>query len=269
MIGQQKAKTLLSRLCNIPQFIIVSGPTGSGKTLFIQELCKSRLDCEPIEVFSIDDIRNICGTAVNIQSPKAYILSSFDTINFRAKEAILKLCEEVPPYIYIFIETKSLANVKQTLLSRAFIFELEPYSKTDLQRYCLTLTNLTEVESESLVSVFKTPGQILRASQLGVQAFIGYCSKVTSFVCTAPLGNAMKISNSLNLKSTDTGYDLDLFFECVAQQALVNWRTIGLDSAYKIIFACSKTRQQLAQTTSLNKQMLFDSWLLTIRGMIQ
>ena len=266
MIGQTHAKALLRGLSIIPQFIIVSGPTGSGKSLFIQELCKTRLNCEPIEISSIDDVRGICEAAVDLQAPTAYVLSTFDTVNFRTKEAILKLCEETPKYVYIFIETVSSSSLKQTLLSRAFLFNLEPYSTEELKRYCLTLENATETEIENIINVFNTPGNIKRAQQLGSQTFLSFCNKVANFIGTAPLGNALKISSSLKLKNDSPGYDLDLFFNAVSYYALINRDQIGLDTAYNIIKASSKITQQLLQVNSLNKQMLFDSWLLSIRG---
>ena len=266
MIGQTQAKSLLRSLTVIPQFIIVAGAAGSGKSLFIQELCKTRLNCEPIEINSIDDVRTICESAVDLQKPTAYVLSTFDTVNFRTKEAILKLCEETPKYVYIFIETNSITSLKQTLLSRAFIFNLQPYSIEELKRYCLTLENATETEIESIINVFNTPGSIKRVQQLDTQAFLSFCNKVANFIGTAPLGNALKISNSLKLKNDSTGYDLDLFFNAVSHYALINRDQIGLDTAYNIIKASSKQTQQFLQVGSLNKQMLFDAWLLDIRG---
>lgn len=266
MIGQIKARRLLKQLETLPQFIIVAGPKGSGKTLFITETCKYKLGCEPIEISSINDVREICETAVDIQQPKAYVLGSFDNVNFRTKEAILKLCEETPKHIYIFIETQSVANIKQTLLSRAFLFNLEPYSTEELKRYCLTLENVTEAESESLISTFNTPGNIQRALNLGVSGFISFCDKVVSFISDAPLANALKISNSLKLKADDTGYELDLFFESISKRALLAKDTIGIDAAYSLIKACSSISTVLSQTPTANKQMLFDSWLMKVRG---
>lgn len=266
MIGQTKAKRLLTKLDSLPQFIIVAGPKGSGKSLFINETCRYKLGCEPIEISSINDVRNICETAVDVQKPTAYVISTFDNVNFRTKEAILKLCEETPKYIYIFIETQSTANIKQTLLSRAFLFNLEPYSIEDLNKYCLTLENVTEAESESLVNTFKTPGNIQRAYRLGTRDFISFCDKVVSFVCEAPFGNTMKIANSLKLKADGPGYDLDLFFEAVAHRALLAKNNLGIDTAYSIIKACSAVSTVFAQTPTVNKQMLFDSWLMKVRG---
>jgi replication-associated recombination protein RarA len=268
VIGQQKLKNTLLKLNTLPQFMIVSGPSGAGKSLFISELCLQRFNKEPIEISSIDDVRSICEAAVNIQEPTAYVLSTFDNVNFRTKEAILKLCEETPKHVYIFIETKSLSSIKQTLLSRAFLFSLEPYSLEELKRYCLTLENATETEISSLITVFNTPGNILRAKTCNIQQFITFCDKVVSFVCKATLSNTLKISNSLKLKADNDGYDLDLFFECVSKRALLAKDNLGIDSVYNIVKACSSASQQLYQIPTINKQMLFDSWLLNVRGVL-
>ena len=266
VIGQTKLKKLLMKLDPLPQFIIVAGPKGSGKSLFISETCKYKLGCEPIEVDSMSAIRDICENAVDVQKPTAYVISNFDNVNFRTKEAILKLCEETPKFIYIFIETQSVANLKQTLLSRAFIFNLETYSKEDLNKYCLTLENVTEAESDSLISTFKTPGNIKRAHALGTQNFISFCDKVVSFIYEVPFGNALKISNSLKLKADSPGFDLDLFFEAIASRALLAKDNLGIDAVYSIIKACSTVSIVLSQTPTINKQMLFDSWLMKVRG---
>lgn len=266
MIGQRRVKSIIKCLKKLPKFIIVSGPSGSGKSLFITELCKYKLGTEPIQVSSMDDIRNICTTAVSVQQDTAYVLSDFDSINFRTKEAILKLCEEPPEHIYIFIETISTANIKQTLLSRAFLFELDNYSKEDLRSFCMSIENITEAEVNTCLDLFSTPGSILRAKSMGLQEFLAFCKKTASFVSTATFGNALKISNSLKLKADGTGYDIDLFFSTVANYALNMVTELGIDTSYNIINACSKANTTLVQIPTINKQMLFDTWLMQVHG---
>ena len=266
MIGQTTIKKTLQTLIKIPQFIIVTGASGSGKSLLIESICKTKLKCNPTYVESMDDIKQIFINAVTAVEPQAYSLHEFDTLNFRAKEAILKLCEDIPNNIYIFIETNNLITVKQTLISRAFIFELEPYSKDQLIKYCLTLENATEADTERLTNIFETPGLIKRANSLNVQEFLNFCNIVSLNLKKVPLSNAMKISNSLKLKAASTGYDLDLFFIAVRYYAYINKDTLGIDFAYTIISTCSKILYNLYISASLNKQMLFDNWLLRIRG---
>lgn len=270
MIGQLNAKRLLKSLKILPQFIIISGPAGSGKSLFIENICRTRLNCSPVVVTSVDDVRAICVDAPVLQEPCAYVLNNFDALNFRTKEAILKLCEEPPHLVYIFIETRNISKIKQTLLSRAFVFELQPYTKEELMTYCLSLNNLTDRDSELLVGIYNTPGRILQVSQYNTsKSFLSFCDTVVKNIATVPFSNALKISNKLKLKSDAVeGYDLDIFFETISFMALQQSESLGTDLAYNIIKSCSVILQKYSQVSTLNKQMLFDSWVMQIRGLI-
>ena len=270
MIGQYELKRALIDRQTLPQFMIISGPAGSGKSLLINNLCKVKLNCDPIEISTIDDVRDICLNAVSLQKPQAYVLNTFDTVNFRTKESILKLCEEPPKHVYIFIETRNLARIKQTLTSRATVFDMLHYSKDELRQYCLTLDNMTDSECESIINICNTPGRVRQIHEYsGGKPFIAFCNTVVSNISKVPFSNALKISNKLKLKAdAKEGYDIDIFFETVSTLALQNVETIGIDIAYNIISSCSKALQSYYQTPSLNKQMLFDTWVMNIRGIV-
>lgn len=264
MIGQ---KSIIEFINNIPdgkfpRFSIVCGPSGCGKTTLIKYINDTKIHAEYNECKTMDDVRQVCLDAPNYQSNRLYVLSGFSGLNFRTKEAILKLCEDIPQNLYIIIETNSVSDIKQTLLSRANLINMSAYSRTDLYNFCLTLENATETELNYLLDSFKTPGDILRAHNVGISSLYSFCVKVLNNIFTAHTFNCMKIADSLKLKSDGAGYDLDLFFTVLSNAAL---NYLQPDSAYLIIKANSNVLNKLS-VSAANKLALFDSWLFEIRG---
>lgn len=265
IIGQTNVINILNKFDKntFPRFSIVSGLRGSGKSLIIKYIADNILKTEINLVSSISDVRQICIDAPTFTSYRLYVLNDFDSMNFRAKESILKLCEDTPNNLYIIIETNSLENIKQTLISRANVIQLQNYSNDELSDYCHTLDDFKPEELEYLLAAFKTPGDILRAHNCGILELYSFCYKILTNIFSANMFNAMNISNKLKLKSDSQGYDLDLFFTILMHCAKFY---LDMDSAENFINITSKTLTKLNNVKSLNKLMLFDAWLFEIRG---
>lgn len=264
MIGQTKVLTEISKISDgqFPRFSIICGLRGSGKTSLIKYINDTKIHAEYNEISSIDDIRQICIDAPMYTEPRLYVLSDFDSMNFRAKESILKLCEDIPPNLYIMIETISVENIKQTLLSRANVIKLSGYTDTELTAFCHTLEGVDENEISYLISSFKTPGDIARAHSCGIRSLVEFCQKVLSNIYNANTFNAMKIADSLKLKADGQGYELDLFFTVLMNCAAIS---LPVDKAHQLILSTSHTLQKL-NMKSINKLMLFDAWLFEVKG---
>lgn len=264
MIGQTKVLTEISKIADgkFPRFSVICGLRGSGKTTLIKYINDTKIHAEYNEINSIDDIRQICIDAPTYTEPRLYVLSDFDSMNFRAKESILKLCEDIPPNLYIMIETISVENIKQTLLSRANIIKLSGYSIDELTIFCNTLEGISENEISYLINAFKTPGDISRAHNCGIVSLVEFCQKVLSNIYVANTFNAMKIADSLKLKADGSGYDLDLFFTVLMNCAAL---TLPTNQARQLIMSTSHALQRL-NMKSINKLMLFDTWLFEVKG---
>ena len=265
MIGQKITLDTINHYnkYNFPRFSIVSGLRGSGKTTLVNYINDNIIGADLIIVSSIADVRKIFIDAPTFVSPKLFLLGDFDSMNFRAKESILKLCEDIPNNVYIIIETNSLENIKQTLISRANIIKLQNYSNEELKEFCYTLDNFNSEELEYLLAAFKTPGDIIRAHNCNILNLYSFCYKVLNNVFTANLFNAMKISNNLKLKSDGPGYDLDLFFTVLMHCAKFY---LSIEQAKLLIETTSKILRVLTTTKSINKLMLFDCWLCELKG---
>lgn len=266
MIGQKnilhKIDTIDEK--SIPQFIVVSGLRGSGKTSIINYLNDTKIHShEIVNITSIDDIREICMSAVTFTSNRLFVLSDFDSMNFRAKESILKLCEDIPKNLFIIIETSSLENIKQTLISRAYTITLQNYTYDELYDFCSSLENINNQEIEYLLVSFKTPGDIIRARSCGILELYAFCYKVINNIFIANTFNAMKIADKLKLKSDSSGFDLDLFFTVIMNCAKYS-NTV--EQYRKLIFATSDALKKLNFVKSINKVALFDNWLFNVKG---
>lgn len=264
MIGQTKVLTEISKIVDgqFPRFSIICGLRGSGKTTLIKYINDTKIHAEYNEISSIDDIRQICLDAPMYTEPRLYVLSDFDSMNFRAKESILKLCEDIPANLYIMIETISVENIKQTLLSRANVIKLGGYTDAELTAFCHTLEGIDENEISYLINAFKTPGDIIRAHSNGIRSLVEFCQKVLSNIYNANTFNAMKIADSLKLKADGAGYELDLFFTVLMNCAAL---TLPANQAHQLILSTSHALQRL-NMKSINKLMLFDAWLFEVKG---
>ena len=161
------------------------------------------------------------------------------------------------------IETDSLSNIKSTLVSRANVIQLQQYSDEELRQFCFTLDDLKDEELDYLIAAFKTPGDIIRAHNCGIIGLYSFCYNVINNIYNANLFNAMNIANKLKLKSDGDGFELDLFFTVLLHCAKFY---LPINDALNFISITSKTLNTLSSIKTINKLMLFDTWLCSVKG---
>ena len=77
--------------------------------------------------FTVDAIREIRDDAFvipNESDKKIYILKNGHNMNEQAQNAILKILEEPPSYVYFIIVTESKSTMLETVLSRVQVYSL-------------------------------------------------------------------------------------------------------------------------------------------------
>ena len=99
------------------------------------------------KVFAVDSVREIRDDAFvvpNESDCKVYILKNAHNMNEQAQNAILKILEEPPSYVYFIIVTTSRSMMLETVLSR-----VQTYSLLSEEE------NVTEKETEAVKSFIK------------------------------------------------------------------------------------------------------------------
>lgn len=259
MIGQKYLKKYVQTLIdegNFPRFSIFVGPSGSGKKRFMREY----FDGIYPEDNKVDSIRKIIDMAYKV-SHKTFIIPDADDMSNAAKNALLKVVEECPNDNYFIMTLEDEVNTLGTIRSRAQIFYMDMYYPKDLRDYADVIGIKDEEELKIIADVCTTPGDINILCKQGVKDFYDFTKLVLENVAEVSLANALKIPSKLSLKDGDDGYDLRLFLRmfmslCISTQANVEW-----------VKFTSKCLISL-RTKGINKQMLLDTWIFNIRGVV-
>lgn len=264
MIGQEQLRATIHDLIahnNFPRFALIVGPVGSGKKTLIQEYFDGTYASDN----SADSVREIVNLTYKLNN-HLFIFTDIDTMSLAAKNALLKVVEECPNNNSFIMTAENESNVLETILSRAVIFHMEEYTPEELSKYHAQKYP-NSYTSGYIVSVCDTPGEIDALMQAGGNVVYDYVNKVIDNIASVSGANAFKIGEKLSFKEGDGKLDLKLFLKtfsacCIDRfKGASNFDIVGYSKACQIT---SKYIRDL-RIKGINKQMLFDSWLLEIR----
>lgn len=252
-----------------PRFSILIGEKGSGK----KELAKGIAQMSGRAAWiapdvKVDTIRNIIETCYKADLPIFYIIPDCDNLSLAAANALLKVTEEPPRNAYFILTCENEENLLSTIRSRGVTYMLEPYSyedKCDYVNMMYDMNKWTDKETEFALDTATTPGDINYLWSTNLPDFISYVNLVIDNIAEVQDSNAFKIGNNIALKDEEDKYSLKLFWKafnvlCVDRMKAGNdplkyARAIGITGEYA---------QQL-NIRGINKQMLFDQWVVSIR----
>ena len=267
MIGQE---VLVSRVLGqisrnkFPRFSILIGEKGSGKKTLAKDIAHM-LDAVYCYIDTpVDEIRTMIDESYTLLEPIVYIIADCDNMSSAAANALLKVTEEPPHKAYFILTCESLENLLPTIRSRGVTYMLEPYTYENKCDFLECQPNQPKCEN-FMLSVASNLGELSELMNLDVQAFQDYVNLVIDNIAEVSGSNAFKISEKINLKDDKDKYDLRLFWR--AFSSLCIDRMMGADDPLKYANAVAITGDNLQQLSirGINKQMLFDTWLLSIR----
>lgn len=242
-----------------PRFTVFVGPRGSEINEFPKEIA-DYLNCNLIVAPDVkaDTIKDIITESYKCAVPTVYALCNVDDMSLQAKNALLKVTEEPPNKAYFVMTLNDIMNLLGTLKSRAGIYYLSHYSYAELKEYCNQVYKYSDDVVNMLYRFCETPGDIDIVSKYGPEDFYNFVCKVTDNIATVNGSNVFKIANSIKLKDADDDkYDLLLFLEAFsaicAENKWLRGVSITLDYTHTLRYK------------GVNKQMLFDTWILDIR----
>ncbi len=263
MIGQGPVKDKIERAIRngrLSHFMIFIGQEGSGRKTLSSEVAKMlKAEYVILPDSKIETLRRTIYASATSVIPTVYVIPEFDRASAGAKNSILKFTEELGGNIYIIATAVSDALIMPTLLSRAFTWQMLPYTPEELTQ-CIPDTNRDD--AHRILQICVTPGDILKLVQYGVDEFYSFARKVYENIVAVPVENIFKITDKLAVKATDTEkYDAKLLIRACTRFAQAD----GLYSS--VILSYSYLRE--FNNASVNKQMLLDTWLLNMRSQME
>ena len=263
IIGQTELLSYFETHSLAPLTILV-GSAGSGKNIIAREIAKRAFLYELPDV-RVETTRKMIADAYSMTAPFVFLIPDADGMSSAGMNALLKLTEEPPTNASIIMTLEQTENTLATILSRAQVFQLAPYSKEELMQF---IPADTPEELKKLVpKICETPGDVLQILEVGIDMW-SFADKVVEHVATASGGNALKISEQLALKNETDKYDFRLFLQMVRANCLARaLNTEDVDEQEKYLTGVVLTSRIVSKlrTLGISKQFLFDKWLFEIR----
>ncbi len=163
--------------------------------------------------FTVDAVREIRDNAFivpNESDCKVYILKNAQNMNPQAQNAILKILEEPPSYVYFIIVTTSKSTMLETVLSRVQVYsllsdegEITEKEETAVKAFVNALLSVNELELMEQTAVFQKNNQLAKSVLILLQeVFRDALVKKSGFDrCARFEAEAKKLANSVTAKN--------------------------------------------------------------------
>jgi DNA polymerase III gamma/tau subunit len=121
---------------------LFTGPTGVGKTT-LARIIAGKVDASILEIDAashsgVDDIRGLVEMAtfqpITVQKNRMYIIDECQALSKQAWQALLKLLEDPPKYLFIALCTTETSKVPDTIKTRCHPCTLKAVDVNDLSR---------------------------------------------------------------------------------------------------------------------------------------
>lgn len=248
---------------NFARFMIFCGKPRQAEELAMQTGKEIGGNIVPVTDMAVSNIRDIINEAYTTKSITTYILINADTMSNAAKNSLLKVTEEPPNKAYFILTIQDISTVLDTIRSRARLYQLEPYKYNELKDYANK--KYPDVYNEDILQIAETPDDIDMLVKYGIEEFISFLRKVLANVATVSGANVFKIADKISLKADDNKYDLRLFLQGFSHICADELKNTGDVRYYASAVIVTHYILKKLSMTKLNKQMLFDKWLLDIR----
>ncbi len=146
MIYSSNTKLKLAFIAkDTPQLILFIGPKGSGKASIMNDLAlnitnsPNILMLEPLEgkkTIGIDQLRQIKKTSFLTKSkPFVVLIPQSELLTHEAQNSMLKILEDTPNNLYIFMATTVEGKILETIRSRAHCWRIVNPNETEIKKY--------------------------------------------------------------------------------------------------------------------------------------
>lgn len=269
MIGQvnlQKTFTDLIEQGKLPKSMIICGRKGSGKKTISEFIGKKMgVNVAKLPDCKVDTLRTLIEDAYSLTETTIYVVPNLDNASVNARNILLKVIEEPPTSVYFIITCSNIENILDTIKSRCQIYYLDNYTPNEIVEYCNAEYNLDSEDVEVVRNICTTFRDVDILVSYNIKEFVSYVDLVIKNIEKVQLSNSFKIGNKLSFKKDDGLYNLELFFRIFSNRLLQMYRD---DQKVKYLEGMTITGFYLNRLSlvSINKQMVFDTWLMEIRS---
>lgn len=267
MIGQNINRNIIETFIdkgNCPRFIIITGVEGSGKRTFAKYI-SDKLNAEFLLFDNkVESVRNVINMAYTQNKTIVYCIYGYETMSIASKNALLKVAEEPPTNTYIILTATNKNDVLDTLISRAILFDMEDYTKKELEECAKELN----INTDNL-DLCEVPLDIIKLQSINQEEFKAFINNVWDKIGNASIGNSLKLTNKLKIKEESDGYDVLLFINAIGYKTLEYIKGMSrtqpinnLKQCRKILELCYETKNNL--NSKYNKQALMDKFIMDL-----
>lgn len=240
----------------LPQFIILAGDKGQGKSTMVKALAEIMgVPVVQPEALKVDNIRALIDEANKLSHDIIYYLKDADDMTPQAENALLKVAEEPPKHCYIIMSITDPANILSTIKSRGQTYWLEPY----------TVEQLKQVTDDNLIlQCAQNIGQIKELQDIGAAKLYKFCETVYDNVGKVSTLNSFNIGKHIQIKDDQDGYPLALFFYMminVGRKRIIETKD---DRYLKTMYILYDYKKKFT-LKGVSKQSLFDMFILDMR----
>lgn len=268
IFGQKKLIDKIDRLIendDLPRYIIIQGPTGSGKHL-IGDYISRKLNAllVPCDI-TVDAVREIIDISYTLTEPTVYLWPDTQKMSVSAKNAVLKVTEEPPQQAYFIMTVDSTTNMLNTLVSRGYVLDILPYTIDDLLEYInYKYSDMPDKTKNLIVDLASNIGDVIKFANMDIKRLNDIVDTLCNNIGNVNLANELKITTLLKFKSDDK--DEDKIDPLVFMKAVMIRFSEYMISDYNLLYAdlINLTSKYMSDVNSksLNRQAVVDNWIL-------
>ena len=207
-----------------------------------------------------------------------YCIPHADDMSVNAKNALLKVIEEVPNKAYFIMCLEDLSNTLATIQSRAIVFRMFTPSQEEIEEFARSLyadkSQINEVDIKHIGQICTSEGDVWMMHRYGAKKFYQYVEYVSHHICEMDGAKVFSLSDRLALKDEEDKYDCRLFLKALQLQFWENCTSLlkGVldESDCGVLCNCNITRcigryMSDLKIKGINRGMLMDQMFLEMR----
>lgn len=259
IIGQKKLLEQLNQynIDTFPRTILLLGEKGIGKHTianYIKDTIINLPLADVTEIISKDFIDEIYRNP----NPSIYLID-VSVMKEEKQNIMLKLIEEPLNNAFIILLAEDSSLVLNTIRNRCIIFEFEPYSKDELQKF---ITN--EIDVDLILKVLRTPGKILSTNINNLKEAYDIADKIANKLTIANYANTLTIIDNINFKDNYSKIDLDIFLDVLVDHLFNCYYNTGDVKYLKMYLFIIRKRKIITLDRRINKEQFFENFLTNL-----
>lgn len=279
MIGQDKLIEQIDRRLEertFPRFSIVLGERGMAHE-DVARYVANYMSATYVELLDVkvDTLRHMISEAYKTHGLTVYCIPHADDMSINAKNALLKVVEEVPNKAYFIMCLESLSNTLETIVGRAEVIRMHKCRPEEIAEFARGLyvnpLDVNEEDVELISHICHSEGDVCYMMKQGARNFYKYAEYVVENVTKVSGAEVFKFSDKLALKDEEDKYDCLLFLRAM-QSVLMRHITCEIKTAGACgiywdceLSMCISRYMQDLKIKGINKTMLMDNLYLEMR----